>query len=139
MHFKIAVIDGKGGGLGKAICEKIAGVMNEGTKLYGMGTNANATAAMLKGGATDGATGENAICHMSQKVDIIVGPMAILVADSMMGEITPRMASAVADSTAEKILLPLQKCGITVVGVADMSMNNMLNELEKLIELRKHK
>ena len=136
MCLKIAVIDGKGGGLGKAICEKIAGVIDDKICLYGLGTNANATMAMLKGGASDGATGENAICHMSQQVDIIVGPMAILVADSMMGEITPKMASAVADSSAEKVLLPLQKCGMTVVGVKDMSMNSMLAELEKLIKTK---
>jgi len=133
MCLKIAVIDGKGGGLGKAICEKVSGVIKRDTKLYGLGTNANATMAMMKGGATDGATGENAICHMSQQVDIIIGPMAILVADSMMGEISQKMAASIAGSTAEKYLLPLQKCGLSVVGVKDMSINQMLIELEKII------
>lgn len=136
MCLKIAVIDGKGGGLGKAICERIAGVMKEGTKLYGLGTNATATMAMMKGGATDGATGENAISHMSGQMDIVVGTIAILVADSMMGEITPKMASTIAESKAEKLLLPLQKCGLSVVGVKDMSISNMLDELEKEITER---
>ena len=136
MCFKIAVIDAKGGGLGKAICEKISALMKDDAKLYALGTNASATMAMMKGGATEGATGENAICHMSQKVDIIVGTIAILVADSMMGEITPKMAEAIAASKAEKLLLPLQKCGLTVVGVKDMSMSTMLIELEKAIAKR---
>lgn len=136
MSLKIAVIDGKGGGLGKAICERIAGVMQKGTKLYALGTNSNATMAMLKGGATDGATGENAICHMSQQVDIIVGTIAILVANSMMGEISPQIASTVASSSAEKLLMPLQKCGLSVVGIKEMSMNEMLDELEKEIKKR---
>ncbi len=137
MSLKIAVIDGKGGGLGKAICERISVLISGEAKLYGLGTNANATAAMLKGGASDGATGENAICHMAQIADIIIGPIAILVADSMMGEITPGMAQAIADSRAEKILLPLQKCGVTVVGIKEMSLNEMLSEVEKLIKQRK--
>ena len=92
--------------------------------------------AMMKGGATEGATGENAICHMSQQVDLIIGTIAILVADSMMGEVTPKMAQAIAASKAEKLLLPLQKCGLNVVGIKEMSINNMLEELEKEIKSR---
>lgn len=136
MCLKIAVIDGKGGGLGKAICERLASVIDKDTKLYALGTNSSATIAMLKAGATDGATGESAICHMSQKVDIIIGPMAILVANSMMGEISASMASHIAGSKADKILLPLQKCGMSVVGVKDMSINEMLTELIKIIKER---
>jgi len=136
MGIKIAVIDGKGGGLGKAICEKITDVMKEDTRLYALGTNAAATMAMMKGGASDGATGENAICHMSHQVDIIVGSVAVMVADSMMGEISPKIAAAVAGSEAEKLLLPLQKCGINVVGVKEMSMNDMLAEIKKEISKR---
>lgn len=137
MCLKIAVIDGKGGGLGRAICEKIAPLAGEGIQLYALGTNANATMAMIKGGASDGATGENAICHMSQQMDIIVGPMAILVANSMMGEISHKMASAVAGSKAEKLLLPMQKCGLTVIGVKEMSISQMLTELEEKIKTLK--
>lgn len=133
MCLSIAVIDGKGGGLGKAICEKIAPVIGENAKLYGLGTNATATMAMLKAGASNGATGENAICYMSQKVDIIIGPMAILVANSMMGEVSEKMAAHIASSSAKKILLPLQKCNMMVVGIKDISIKQMLDELKKII------
>ncbi|MEX1377348.1 MAG: DUF3842 family protein [Eubacteriales bacterium] len=139
MCLKIAVIDGKGGGLGKAICEKITPLTGEDIQLYALGTNASATMAMMKGGASDGATGENAICHMAQQMDIIIGPIAILVANSMMGEISQKMASAVAGSKAEKMLLPLQKCSLTVIGVKDMSINQMLTELEEKIKKLKIK
>ena len=136
MCLRIAVVDAKGGGLGKAICEKVSAIMPEGTKLYALGTNATATMAMMKGGATDGATGSNAISHMSGQVDIIIGTIAILVANSMMGEISPQIAEAIAGSNAEKLLLPLQKCGLNVVGVKEMSMSMMLVELEKKIKSR---
>ncbi len=136
MCLKIAVVDAKGGGLGKAVCERISSIAPKDTKLYALGTNTSATMAMLKGGATDGATGENAICHMSQQVDLIIGTIAILVADAMMGEVTPKMAQAIAASKAEKLLLPLQKCGLNVVGIKEMSINNMLEELEKEIKSR---
>lgn len=136
MCLKIAVVDGMGGGLGKAICEKIAHYTNKNVKLYALGTNSHATVAMLKAGACDGATGENAICHMAQNVDVIVGPMAILVANSMMGEITPKMAARIAESNANKILLPLQKCNMIVAGVKDLSIKEMLDEIDKIIEER---
>ncbi len=106
MSTMIAVIDGKGGGIGKAICQRLSGI--EGIELIALGTNSLATSAMLKAGAKDAATGENAICHIASKADIVVGPIAILVANSMMGEISEKMAEGIANSDAQKLLLPMQ-------------------------------
>ena len=133
---KIAIMDGKGGGLGAAIAKKLASM--KGAELIALGTNSQATGNMLKNGARDGATGENAICHMAGEADIIVGPMAIVVANSMMGEITPKMAQAVAGSKARKLLLPTQKCGVSVVGVNNLTMTQLIELVpEKIAELIK--
>ena len=128
MSYRIAIVDGMGGGLGRAICERLSHL--KGIERIALGTNSHATTNMLKSGAKDGATGENVICHMVNEVDLVIGPIAILVANSMMGEITPRMAQSIASCRAEKLLLPLQKCHLTVVGVKDMSMKDMLDQLE---------
>ena len=88
---------------------------------------------MLRGGAKDGASGENAVCHMCRQAKVIVGPIGILTADAMMGEITPRMAQAVALAPGEKVLLPLQRCGITVAGVQDLPLKELLGQLPGLV------
>lgn len=138
---RIAVIDGKGGGLGRAITEALKPLLAPGDELLVLGTNSHATANMLKGGATDGATGENAMCVMAARADLIVGPIAAIAADSMMGEITPRMAEAISRSPAEKILLPLGRCGITVVGAADEPMARRLERLTDAVGdwLKRHR
>jgi hypothetical protein len=128
---KIAVVDGKGGGLGRSVCEVLS--KNKAYELIALGTNALATSNMLKGGASDGATGENAIAIMSEKVDIIIGPISIVSANAMMGEVTEKMALAIGKSSAEKVLLPLQRCGLTVVGVGEMTIKEMLLKLEEQI------
>ena len=127
----IAVIDGKGGGLGRSVCEVLS--KDQSYKLIALGTNANATANMLKGGASDGATGENAIAIMALKVDIIVAPISILSANAMMGEVTEKMALAVGKSAAEKILLPLERCSLHVIGVKDMTIKEMVLNLNEMI------
>jgi hypothetical protein len=114
---KIAVIDSQGGGIGKTIVEKLRAELEETTNILALGTNAYATAAMLKAGANEGASGENAIIVNAPKVDIIVGCIGILAAGSMLGEITPNIASAVSMSKANKVLIPFGKCMIHVVGV----------------------
>lgn len=114
---KIAVIDGQGGGIGKNIVEKLIAELGNNIELLALGTNANATAAMLKAGANAGATGENAIVVNAPKVDIIIGCIGILAAGSTLGEITPKIATAVGMSSANKVLIPLGKCMIHVVGV----------------------
>lgn len=114
---RIAVIDAQGGGIGKSIIEKLRKGFHEEIEIIALGTNSLATSFMLKAGANEGATGENAIIYNSAKVDIIMGAIGIIAANSMLGELTPLMAQAIAGSPARKILLPLNRCNIEVVGV----------------------
>ena len=112
---KIVVIDGQGGNIGKRVVEEIKanGIQSE---VMAIGTNSTATAAMMKGGADIGATGENPVVLASRDADIIIGPIGLIMADSMYGEITPKMAESVGASKARKILIPINKC-VTVAGV----------------------
>ena len=112
---KVVVIDGQGGNIGKRIVEEIK---NKGIQceVLAIGTNSTATALMMKGGADIGATGENPVVLASRDADVIIGPIGIIMADSMYGEITPKMAEAVAASKARKILIPINKC-VVVAGV----------------------
>lgn len=133
---KIAVVDGQGGGIGKAI----VGVLREAfPDLYilALGTNAIATGQMLKAGATEGATGENAIIHNMQHVDVVVGVVGILCANSMMGELSPQMALAIGGSHTYKILLPVNRCHIQIVSVEDAGLSvhiqNAVDEVAKLM------
>ena len=133
---EITVIDGQGGKIGRAIIEEIRKKNSE-VIIRAVGTNTLATAAMLKAGADIGATGENPIRVAARETDYIIGPVGILVADSMHGEITPAMAVAIAQSRAAKILLPMKKC-INVIGVRDASLTDYIKmaieELERTIE-----
>ena len=113
---RIAVVDGQGGGIGRTIVEKIRKELSAKVEIIALGTNATATSVMLKAGADEGATGENAILVNVKNVDIIVGVLAIISANSMLGELSPQMALAIADSPAMKLLLPLNRCNIEVVG-----------------------
>ncbi|HCX62928.1 MAG TPA: hypothetical protein DHU59_10895, partial [Clostridiales bacterium] len=97
-------------------------------------TNSQATSNMLKSGAHEGATGENAIVWMSKKVDIIIGPLAIIAANSMMGEISPKMSEAIASSHARKLLLPVSKCNIEVIGLEQLQFKIIFNELTNTIK-----
>lgn len=130
----LVVVDGKGGGLGRAIVEALLRLDRTDLAIAALGTNAAATGNMLAGGAKDGATGENAICCMAVRADVILGPMAILVADAMMGEITPRMAQAIAQSPAPKLLLPMQRCGVRVLGASDAPVRELLAGLGPALE-----
>lgn len=114
---RIAVIDGQGGGIGKAIVEKLRKEVQEGIDIVALGTNSTATSIMIKAGANEGATGENAIVYNAPRVDVIVGAIGIIAANSMLGELTPAMARAIAESPARKVLLPLNRCNIETVGV----------------------
>jgi len=114
---KIAVIDGQGGGIGSVLIKRMRDAFQEGVEIIALGTNAIATAQMMKAGANKGATGENAIVVMARKVDFIIGPIAIVLANAMMGEMTSAMAAAVASSPARKFLLPLTQEAVEVVGV----------------------
>lgn len=130
---KIAVIDGQGGGIGKAIVEKIRAKYANSVEILALGTNALATALMLKSGANEGASGENAIFLNVGKVDLIIGSLGIILANSMLGELTPKMAEAIANSSAKKILIPLNRCNILVVGVKNESIPYYVDEAVELI------
>ncbi len=125
---KIAVIDGQGGGMGRAIVENLRERYGKAVVITALGTNTLATAAMLKAGADDGATGENAIVYNSTKVDIIMGAIGIIAANSMLGELTPAMAAAIAGSAAKKVLIPVNKCNIQIAGVPDLTLQQYIDE-----------
>ncbi|MEL7567051.1 MAG: DUF3842 family protein [Dehalobacterium sp.] len=131
---RIAVIDGQGGGIGKNIVDKLRKGLPEEVEIIALGTNALATNNMLKAGANDGASGENAICFMVDKVDIIVGSITILAANGMLGELTPKMAEAIAVSKAKKLLLPVNRMGIEVVGNISEPLPHQIEKLLYLIK-----
>lgn len=131
---KIAVVDGQGGGIGKAIVERLKRELPEDTRIIALGTNALATNLMLKAGAGEGASGENAIVFNVPKVDVIVGPIGIISANSMMGELTPLMASAIAGSPAKKILIPLNRCNVEIVGVKNESLPYHIDSAVNMIK-----
>lgn len=118
---KIAVIDGQGGGIGRVLVEKIKSSFPE-EHVIALGTNSVATGQMLRAGADDGATGENAIVHNMKRIDIVAGVIGLLNANSMMGELTPAMAAAIGSSDAYKVLLPVNRCGIHVVSVESVPL-----------------
>ena len=132
---KIVVIDGQGGRLGQLIVEEIKSISYP-AELYAVGTNSIATSAMMKAGAAQGATGENPVLVAARSADIIIGPIGIVSADSLLGEITPAMAVAIGQSRAVKLLLPVSHCNNQVIGVKNMTMNEMVKAaVERLKEL----
>ncbi|MDR1533158.1 MAG: DUF3842 family protein [Clostridiales bacterium] len=122
---KVVVIDGQGGGIGRFIIEQIK-ALRISCAVYAIGTNSTATAAMLKAGADYGATGENPIIANCRDADVVVGPIGIVIADAMLGEITPAAAAAVGRCGAHKVLLPINRCGSFVVGVKELSANELV-------------
>ena len=121
----VLIIDGQGGGVGKALAEQIKASFPDYT-VIAAGTNALATAAMIKGGADHGATGENAIIYNCKYADIILGPIGIVLADSMFGEVTANIAVAVSSSRAKKILIPITKCSTTITGIGNMPLGKYI-------------
>ena len=130
---KIAVIDGQGGGVGKSLVAGLKEQYGSAIEIIALGTNALATSSMMKAGADAGATGENAIVFNAGKVDLITGPIGIILANSMLGEMTPAMARAVGESSSEKILIPIQKCHITIAGNESMPMQMFISDVIKRI------
>lgn len=124
---KLVVIDGQGGGIGRALVERLRGRFPE-AEVIAVGANALATAAMLKAGATAGATGENAVRVCATEADVILGPIGIVLKDSMLGEITGDMAAAVASSRAKRILIPVQRCDTRVAGVSALPMQALIDD-----------
>ena len=117
MRKQICVIDGQGGGIGVTLIKYLKDAFGEAVELIALGTNAIATAQMLKAGANRGASGENTICRMVVDADCIVGPVAVTWANAMLGEVTPKTAEAVSSSMAIKILLPLSQERVEIIGV----------------------
>ncbi|MBQ7730675.1 MAG: DUF3842 family protein [Lentisphaeria bacterium] len=133
---RILIVDGQGGGVGRQLAAQIKETFPD-VQLMAVGTNTIATSAMLKGGADSAATGENAVLVAARKADVIVGPLGIVVADSLGGEISPAMANAVAQSDAKRILIPFKNCENVIVGVSDYTLGRLIqqavDELRKII------
>lgn len=130
----IAVIDGQGGGIGSAMIKRLRETFAEEVEIIALGTNAMATGAMLKGGANKGASGENAIVQTVKRVDVIIGTTAIVLANSMMGELTPKMAEAISSSLATKYLLPLRIPEVEIIGAPKEPLPHLVDQLIKRIQ-----
>ena len=132
----ILVMDAQGGGIGKQVVTAVRTRFPDVT-ITAVGTNAAATTAMLRAGADEGATGENAAVVCCRRADVIIGPVGIVIADAMLGEVTPRMAVAVGQSAAKRILIPVNHCTNFIAGVADLSVGRLVDSvvagLEKTI------
>lgn len=122
---KILIIDGQGGKIGKLLTEQIKKGCPD-SDITAIGTNSIATSAMLRAGADQGATGENPVLVGSQRADVIVGPIGIVLADALLGEITPAMAQAVNDSPAYKVLIPVNRCNHHIVGTQNASLSDYI-------------
>lgn len=129
---KLVVIDGQSGRMGQLLIERIRGAQLP-CEITAVGTNAIATAAMLKAGANQGATGENPVLVACRTADVIAGPIGILSADSLLGEITPAMAVAIGQSSAKKVLLPVNQCSNLVAGVPAMTLKELMDKAAELL------
>jgi hypothetical protein len=128
------VVDGQGGGIGATVIKGLREALGDDLRIFALGTNSIATSRMMRAGANKGATGQNAILRTSRQVDVIIGPLAILMANSMMGEVTPEMASAVASSEAGKILIPLTQERVRIVGVTAEPLPHLVGQVVEIIE-----
>ncbi len=131
----ILIIDAQGGGIGKQLVASVRKNLPD-ADITAVGTNTVATAAMLKAGADRGATGENAVVVNCRRADVIIGPIGIVIADALLGEITPLMAAAVAQSPAKRLFIPVNHCDNIVVGVEDLNLGRLvkgvIEELHKM-------
>ena len=125
----IGIIDGQGGGIGSTIIKKIKAHFGESVEIIALGTNAIATAQMLKAGANRGASGENAIVRTVARVDVVVGTLGIMLAHAMMGEVTQKMAEAVSGCAGTKLILPISQENVDLIGVSDEPLPHMVETL----------
>lgn len=126
-RMKLVVIDGQGGGVGKSLVAALKARM-PGQPIMALGTNVQATTAMLRAGADAGATGESAIRYQCKSADVIVGVTGILHANAMLGEISPGIAAAVSLSEAQKVLVPLERCGLSIAGVGRQPLDSLIRQ-----------
>lgn len=122
----ILVLDGQGGGMGVQLIKMLAPQMPQDCDLLAVGTNVMATSAMLKAGAPHGATGENAVVYNAARADLILGPIGMILANGILGEVSPAMAAAVSAASAEKILIPSSHCGVQIAGTQDCPLETYL-------------
>jgi len=125
----VCIIDGQGGGIGSTVIKKLKEAFGEKIETIALGTNAIATAQMIKARANRGASGENSIVQTVSRVDVIIGPVSIIMAHAMLGEVTPAMAEAVSNSPAKKILLPLSQENVEIVGIADLPLPRLIETM----------
>ena len=129
----ILVIDGQGGNIGKQLVKLIRERLPD-ARILAVGTNSIATSSMIKAGADNAATGENSVVVCSRSADIITGPVGIVIADSLMGEVTAAMAAAVGSSPAQKVLVPFNKCGTVIAGVGEKTASALIEDAVRHIE-----
>ncbi len=129
----ILVIDAQGGGIGRQIVAAVKKQFPE-QEVTAVGTNSAASSAMLKAGADHAATGENAVIVCCRSADLILGPVGIVIADALLGEITPAMAAAVGQSSAKRILIPVNHCNNYIAGVPDLSMAKLIESVIKEVQ-----
>lgn len=125
---KIVIIDGQGGKLGKLLVEQLKQQWPD-QPIYAIGTNSIATATMLKAGADFGATGENPVVRAVMDADVVLGPMGVVVAHAILGEVTPAMAEAVGGCRARKLLIPMNNCGVSVAGVRELPLSAYISQI----------
>lgn len=125
---KIVVIDGQGGKMGKGVIEQLKKAEIE-AEIFAIGTNSIATSVMMKAGADYGATGENPVLVNCRNADLIIGPIGIVIADALFGEVTPAMATAVGQSSGVKMLLPVNQCNNIVIGVHNLSLTTLIENV----------
>ena len=139
---KLVIIDGQGGKMGRTVIEQLKKNLPD-IEIYAIGTNSIATSAMLKAVADYGATGENPVIVGARTADIIIGPIGIVIADALMGEITPAMSAAIGQSSAYKILIPVNRCNHYIAGCGDHSLGEYIKqvceETEKEIKKRENR
>lgn len=130
---RVMVVDGMGGRIGQEIVSRLRTAFGAGVELLAVGTNSTATAAMMKAGANRGATGENAVRITVREADVVIGPLSVLIPDSMMGEVTPLMAESLALSSARKVMLPLTNPRIDLVGITKNPLPHLMDEAIALV------
>jgi hypothetical protein len=130
----IMVIDGQGGGIGRAVIKRLRDVFGEDMEILAIGTNSLATSQMMKAGANRGATGENAIVRTALEADIIIGPLAIIIANAMMGEVSPEMSKAIGSSKALKVLIPLTQERVEIMGLSGEPLPHLIDQVIEVIK-----